>query len=615
MHRPAGEDHNCQVCPPASRICRVEVPRRHRGRPVLKLGLAFIDDAARGLFVPIVRPAIDAALVVIPIIWPLIVAGNGGGSPCAERVFGPDGPRTPSGSSAWRRSSWSRGGRPRRRPGLPRTRNGPSSRGGSAMSWPPRPLRSLPCASSGHPALSPAAKTLTDPGGKGGATLTMTSKGPSPAIVVDYGKDVGGVPYFVVRSVSGTPVLRSIYSEGSPVPGATGRPVTERKPGGRPFPDGRPDRGVSRATHHGPHPGWRALRTDHPDHPRHRDPVVDRHRLHRRPSHRQATSEGGSIRAPRSSTGSGTTGPTPPSSTSCPPAACPRPGASPAGRSRRWGAAPASCSRGVGWTDYSMSFDTRCRGQLHRLAGARLVADLGLPVHPPRGGRRTRSPDTLQEVAIGPGEFGIIDDVVLPETIVAGRWHHVTTVASGTDITTSIDGRQVATFDTSSLPSGASVYGSGTVGFETLGSTALFRDLDVTGAGSVHALRQRPVAVLGAGRLPRAPGHGARSPARHHGRSQARPGGVEWRPGRGGAQCLLHDRRPPTSCGGRSSCWAATRPPTASRARTSIPPSPWAPPCKTAPPTRPRTRWTRWTTSPPTTSTPVTSPSCDPSGR
>ena len=41
----------------------------------------------------------------------------------------------------------------------------------------------------------------------------------------------------------------------------------------------------------------------------------------------------------------------------------------------------------------------------------------------------------------------------------------------------------MASFDTGSLPAGASVYRSGTVGFAALGSTAQFRDLDVTAPG------------------------------------------------------------------------------------------------------------------------------------
>jgi alpha-L-rhamnosidase len=43
-----------------------------------------------------------------------------------------------------------------------------------------------------------------------------------------------------------------------------------------------------------------------------------------------------------------------------------------------------------------------------------------------------------------------------------------------------VDGEKVATFTTDSLPAGASIYTSGTVGFAALGSTALFKDLDVT---------------------------------------------------------------------------------------------------------------------------------------
>ena len=44
--------------------------------------------------------------------------------------------------------------------------------------------------------------------------LKMVAGGPKPSVVVDYGKDVGGVPYFVVGSESNSPVLRASYSEG-----------------------------------------------------------------------------------------------------------------------------------------------------------------------------------------------------------------------------------------------------------------------------------------------------------------------------------------------------------------------------------------------------------------
>ena len=130
-------------------------------------------------------------------------------------------------------------------------------------------------------------------------------------------------------------------------------------------------------------------------------------------------------------------------------------------RSKRWGAAPACCDRGLGWTDYSMSFDTRVLDSSTGWLVRATSATSGYLFILSEAAGEARSPDTLQEFALGPGEFAVIGDVALPGTIVAGRWHHVTTVASGTDITTSIDGRQVATFDTTSLPSGASAYGSG----------------------------------------------------------------------------------------------------------------------------------------------------------
>ena len=50
--------------------------------------------------------------------------------------------------------------------------------------------------------------------GVGRATLTRTSRGPTPSVILDYGHDVGGIPYVTVHSVSGTPFLRISYSEG-----------------------------------------------------------------------------------------------------------------------------------------------------------------------------------------------------------------------------------------------------------------------------------------------------------------------------------------------------------------------------------------------------------------
>ncbi len=49
--------------------------------------------------------------------------------------------------------------------------------------------------------------------GSGSAKLTMASGGSAPVIILDYGKDVGGYPYFTVTAENGSPVLRAGYSE------------------------------------------------------------------------------------------------------------------------------------------------------------------------------------------------------------------------------------------------------------------------------------------------------------------------------------------------------------------------------------------------------------------
>ena len=326
------------------------------------------------------------------------------------------------------------------------------------------------------------AKALTDPGGKGGATLTKTSKGPSPAIVVDYGKDVGGVPYFVVRSVSGTPVLSSIYSEGSQYLGPSGDQSPSASPAGDPsrvddltvgsagelttglIQGGERYERITLAT-----PGTVTLSSIGIDFTAVRATAGDF-----RGWFDSSSSELDRIWYD----GAYTT-----QLNELPADGVPASWRITAGTLEAVGRSAGVLHRGLGWTDYSMSFDTRVldssTGWLVRASSP----TSGYLFILSEATGDARSPDTLQEFAVGPGEFDVIGDVALPETIVAGRWHHVTTVASGTDITTSIDGRQVATFDTSAIPSGASVYGSGTVGFETMGSTALFRDLDVTGQG------------------------------------------------------------------------------------------------------------------------------------
>lgn len=78
------------------------------------------------------------------------------------------------------------------------------------------------------------AQNLVDPALGGVATLTMVTGGALPTIVLDYGKDVGGVPYFVVRSESGLPVLRASYAEGLQYVGVDGDDGGSKSPAGDP---------------------------------------------------------------------------------------------------------------------------------------------------------------------------------------------------------------------------------------------------------------------------------------------------------------------------------------------------------------------------------------------
>jgi hypothetical protein len=48
---------------------------------------------------------------------------------------------------------------------------------------------------------------------QGYATLTMVQGGAAPMIILDYGRDVGGLPVFDVIAVTGTPKLQAIYSD------------------------------------------------------------------------------------------------------------------------------------------------------------------------------------------------------------------------------------------------------------------------------------------------------------------------------------------------------------------------------------------------------------------
>ncbi|MGP3982527.1 alpha-L-rhamnosidase-related protein [Streptomyces sp. KR80] len=101
-----------------------------------------------------------------------------------------------------------------------------------SVPWPTNPNWQQYVAGPATPNVTPVAVASTSgnvtnaaaltSGGSGTARLTMTSGGPQPVIILDYGKNVGGWPYFTVTGHSGNPVLRASYSEARQFAGANG---------------------------------------------------------------------------------------------------------------------------------------------------------------------------------------------------------------------------------------------------------------------------------------------------------------------------------------------------------------------------------------------------------
>ncbi len=315
--------------------------------------------------------------------------------------------------------------------------------------------------------------------GVGRVTLTMTPGGRSPVIVVDYGQDVSGMPYFVVQSESGTPLLHSAYSEGLQYLGPQGDQTPPNSPTGDPNRFDDLIVGSSGTLTTGTIQGGERYE---------RISLTS-------PGRVTLTSIGIRFTAVRATSkdyhgwfdssspeldriwydGAYTT-----QLDELPPDAAPSAWTIDAGALHAVMGTVGILRQGVGWTDYTMTFDARVvdnqAGWLVRASST--SSGYLLVLHHAASG--TGTSNSLIEIALGPTEFATIGQVILPKSFDAAAWHHVTTQVSGSTITTSLDGRKVASFDTSALPAGTSVYGSGSVGFAELGSSAVFRDLHVT---------------------------------------------------------------------------------------------------------------------------------------
>jgi alpha-L-rhamnosidase len=321
------------------------------------------------------------------------------------------------------------------------------------------------------------ARTLTHARG-GRATLRMRKGGRPPVIVLDYGKDVGGTPIFDVRSQTGIPLLRAAYSEGLQYLGPDGDDTPSASPAGDPA---RADNLVVGAT------GLLSSGYIQGAERYERISLTTPGRVTLASVGIDFSAERAKVAAYRGWFASSSTelnriwyaGAYTVQLDELPARSVAPSWRVIGGALDAVGGNVGLLARGTRWSDYSLSFETRVVDDNADWIVRATSPSSGylFVLHDDSGSGRGGA--SLAEVAFGPDEFAVIDDVTLPTGVNVAHWTAVTTVVAGTRITTSIDGRPVSAFTTDSLPHGASVYNRGTVGFAALGSTAEFRDVHV----------------------------------------------------------------------------------------------------------------------------------------
>ena len=118
---------------------------------------------------------------------------------------------------------------------------GAPSAGAQASGWPAHPKWDVDNPAPHRGDVSPIAVVSTSGSvsgadslvsGLGHVTLADRAGGPKPSVILDYGEDVGGIPFFDVQSVSGTPTLTAAYSEGRQYLGSGGDQAPSASPAG-----------------------------------------------------------------------------------------------------------------------------------------------------------------------------------------------------------------------------------------------------------------------------------------------------------------------------------------------------------------------------------------------
>jgi len=313
-------------------------------------------------------------------------------------------------------------------------------------------------------------------GGSGGATLTMVSGGATPSIVLDYGKNVGGLPYFDVASESGSPTLRAGYSESLRYLTATGDGATPWAEGDGNRYDDYTVSGPGTITNQFVQGGerYQQITLTSPG-----SVTLNTVGIHYIADQTQAANLAGWFDSSNSTLNqiwyaSEYTD----QLDSVPAKSLPSPWSitggvlQASGTSADWGAG--LLNSGSGWGDYTASFQTDIvtnqAGWIVRGADANNGYAFILDDSTDTSG----TANTLQEFNVHGGTYSSLGSVSLPSPLTAGTWHTVSTTVAGSAITVSLDGTQIA-----SLTDGNHI--TGTVGFrEYSGEEADFKNLTVT---------------------------------------------------------------------------------------------------------------------------------------
>ncbi|HEY0717741.1 MAG TPA: alpha-L-rhamnosidase C-terminal domain-containing protein [Streptosporangiaceae bacterium] len=310
-------------------------------------------------------------------------------------------------------------------------------------------------------------------GGSGGATLTMTPGGTTPTIVLDYGHEVGGSPYFTVSSASGSPQLKAGYSEGLNYLSADGDGATPWAEGDTSRADTYTVTGAGTITNPSVQGGERyeEITLTSPGtvtlSAAGLNWIADRNG--EAGYFVSSSDELNKIWADSAYTAQ---------IDSVPAGSLPADWTIQDGVMDGRGGDLGLLRQGSAWTDYTDTFGAKIVSNQAGWVVRGQDENNGYVFILNADNDTAGTPDTLQELDLHGGTYTSVGNVALGTDLAPGTWHTVATTVSGTAITVSLDGTQVASLNSSSFPA---AFSSGTVGFREDGTEeAGFRNLSVT---------------------------------------------------------------------------------------------------------------------------------------